>query len=148
MPVDRRDLLDMLNMQDAIADMAQDIAGLVSSRRMQVPQVMAEPLQAFVLRCVDACYEAATIIEELDSLVETGFRGQEVSKVETMIRSLQQIESETDQMGVALSQQVLAIENTLNPVDAIFWYQLLAWIGDLADYAEKVGERMGLLLAR
>lgn len=148
MPVDRRDLLDMLNMQDAIANMAQDIAGLVSNRRMQPPQGMAEPLLAFVKRCVDACNEAATIIEELDSLVETGFRGQEVNRVETMIRKLQKIESETDQMGVALSQQILAIEDSLKPVDAIFWYQLLSWIGDLADYAEKVGERMGLLLAR
>lgn len=148
MPVDRRDLLDMLYMQDAIANMAQDIAGLVTNRRMQVPEGMAEPLQAFVKRCVDACNEAAIIIGELDDLVELGFRGHEVNRVETMIRKVQQIESETDQMGVALSQQILAIEDSLKPVDVIFWYQLLSWIGDLADYAEKVGERMGLLLAR
>lgn len=148
MPVDRRDLLDMLNMQDSIANTAQDIAGLVTSRRMPVPEGMAEPLRAFVQRCVDACNEAATIVEELDELVEIGFRGREVGKVEAMIRAVQQIESETDLMGMALSQQILAIEDDLKPVTAVFWYQLLDWIGDLADYAEKVGERMGLLLAR
>lgn len=148
MPVDRRDLLDMLNMQDAIANMAQDIAGLVASRKMPVPDGMAEPLQAFIQRCVDACNEAATLVAELDELLEIGFRGREVSKVEAMIRRVQEIESETDLMGMNLSQQILAIEDSLKPVDVIFWYQLLEWIGDLADYAEKVGERMGLLLAR
>ena len=30
MPVDRRDFLEVLNMQDSIADTAQDIAGLMS----------------------------------------------------------------------------------------------------------------------
>jgi predicted phosphate transport protein (TIGR00153 family) len=148
MPVDRRDLLDMLNMQDSIANTAQDIAGLVTSRTMLVPEGMAEPLQIFVQRCVDACNEAATIVEELDELVEIGFRGREVTKVEAMIHAVQQIESETDLMGMALSQQILSIEDSLKPVTAVFWYQLLDWIGDLADYAEKVGERMGLLLAR
>jgi hypothetical protein len=30
----------------------------------------------------------------------------------------------------------------------MFWYQLIEWIGDLADYAEKVGDRLRLLIAR
>jgi uncharacterized protein Yka (UPF0111/DUF47 family) len=27
------------------------------------------------------------------------------------------------------------------------WYQLIEWVGDLADYAEKVGDRLRLLIA-
>ena len=55
MPVDRRDLLDLLNIQDAIADTAQDIAGLMVERDMSVPPEMEEPLLAMVRRCVDTC---------------------------------------------------------------------------------------------
>jgi uncharacterized protein Yka (UPF0111/DUF47 family) len=36
----------------------------------------------------------------------------------------------------------------MSPVSVIFWYQLIEWIGDLADYAEKVGDRLRLLIAR
>jgi predicted phosphate transport protein (TIGR00153 family) len=36
MPVDRRDLLEVLDLQDSIADTAQDIAGLLVERRMEV----------------------------------------------------------------------------------------------------------------
>jgi len=30
----------------------------------------------------------------------------------------------------------------------MFWYQMIQWVGDLADYSEKVGDRMRLLIAR
>ncbi|MCG6966754.1 MAG: TIGR00153 family protein [Chromatiaceae bacterium] len=148
MPVDRRDLLDVLAMQDSIADTAQDIAGLLVERRMEVPQGMAEPLMALVSRCVDTCNAAGKIIEELDELVEMGFRGREANQVEEMVTALNKIEDETDEMGMALTRSLFAQEDSMSAVSVMFWYQLIQWIGDLADYAEKVGDRLRLLIAR
>ena len=148
MPVDRRDLLDVLGMQDSIADTAQDIAGLLVERRMKVPKGMGEPLLAMVNRCVDTCAQAGKIIEELDELVEMGFRGREATQVEDMVAELNRIEDETDEMGMALSRTLFSQEDDMKPVSVMFWYQLIQWIGDLADYAEKVGDRLRLLLAR
>ena len=77
LPVDRRDLLEVLDLQDSIADTAQDIAGLLMERPMEVPTELKEPLLALTQRCVDACDQSAKIINELDELVATGFRGRE-----------------------------------------------------------------------
>lgn len=148
MPVDRRDLLDVLAMQDSIADTAQDIAGLMVERDMSVPETMEEPLMALVKRCVDTCNESARIIEEMDELVEMGFRGREASRVEEMVEQVNKIEDETDEMGMALTRTLFSKEDEMNPVSVMFWYQLIQWIGDLADYAEKVGDRVRLLVAR
>ncbi len=148
MPVDRRDLLDVLATQDAIADTAQDIAGLLVERKMDVPEGMAEPLTAFVNRCVDTCKAAGKIIAELDELVEMGFRGREAHQVEDMVETLNKIEDETDQMGIQLTRSLFAQEDSMSAVSVMFWYQLIHWIGDLADYAEKVGDRLRLLIAR
>jgi predicted phosphate transport protein (TIGR00153 family) len=147
MPVDRRDLLDVLAMQDSIADTAQDIAGLLVERKMEVPQGMAEPLVALVNRCIDTCNKAGKIIEELDELVELGFRGREASQVEVMVADLNLIEDETDEMGMQLTRSLFAQEDSMSPVSVMFWYQLIQWIGDLADYSEKVGDRLRLLIA-
>jgi predicted phosphate transport protein (TIGR00153 family) len=49
MPVDRRDLLEVLQMQDSIADTAQDIAGLLIERRMEIPDFMQQPMLARAL---------------------------------------------------------------------------------------------------
>jgi predicted phosphate transport protein (TIGR00153 family) len=148
MPVDRRDLLELLDMQDYIADTAQDIAGLMVERDMTVPEGMAEPLRALVGRCVDTCNLATGIIEQLDELLEMGFRGREATKVDDMVSELSAIEEETDVMGMALARALFAQEEKLSPVSVMFWYQMIQWIGDLADYAEKVGDRMRLLIAR
>ena len=43
---------------------------------------------------------------------------------------------------------LFAQEDNMKPVSVMFWYQLIQWIGDLADYAEKVGDRLRLLIAR
>jgi predicted phosphate transport protein (TIGR00153 family) len=146
--VDRRDLLELLAMQDAIADIAQDIAGLLVERRMEVPTGMAEPLVRFVTRCVDTCEQAHKIIEELDELLEMGFRGREVERVEAMILELGHMESDTDVMGISLSRALFAQEDSNKPVSVMFWYQLIQWVGNLADYAEKVGDRLRLMIAR
>ena len=148
MPVDRRDLLGLLDMQDEIANIAQDIAGLMTERDMSVPKGMEKQLKEFVQRCIDTCAQAETIIQELDELIEMGFRGREASKVDEMVEKLSQIEDETDEMGMALTRTLFSMEDEMKPVSVIFWYQMIQWIGDLADYAEKVGDRMRLLIAK
>ncbi len=148
MPVDRRDLLEVLQMQDSIADTAQDIAGMLVERPMEVPAGFAEPLLALTRRCVDTCEQSAKIIEELDELVEMGFRGKEASRVEEMVVALNRIEDETDEMGLLLARKLFEHEDEMRPVSVMMWYRLIEWIGDLADYAEKVGDRLRLLIAQ
>lgn len=148
LPVDRRDLLEVLDLQDSIADSAQDIAGLLMERPMEVPPELKEPLLALTRRCVDACDQSAKIINELDELVATGFRGRESNRVSKMVDELNSIETDTDNMGMELTHLLFALEDQMKPVSVFFWYQLIQWIGDLADYAEKVGNRLRLLMAR
>ena len=47
----------------------------------------------------------------------------------------------------ALRAALYEIENTLNPVDAVFMYQVIELVGEIADMAERVGRRLELLLS-
>jgi uncharacterized protein len=147
MPVDRRDILEILQEQDSIADTAQDIAGLLMERPMKVPEPLREPVLTLVKRCVETCEQSALIIEELDELLETGFRGRQVDRVEGMLDELGKIEDETDQLGLELTRTLFQHEDKMDPVSVMLWYRLIEWIGDLADHAEKVGNRLRLLIA-
>jgi predicted phosphate transport protein (TIGR00153 family) len=148
MPVDRRDLLEVLQMQDSIADTAQDIAGLLVERPMELPDFLKDPFLALARRCVDACEQSGKIIEELDELLAMGFRGREATRVEEMVEELNRIEDETDQLGLELTHRLFEHEDEIKPVSVMMWYQLIQWVGDLADFAEKVGDRLRLLIAR
>ncbi len=148
MPVDRRDLLEILHLQDTIANTAQDIAGLLIERQMTIPDFMRDPLIALTSRCIDTCEQSASVIEELDELLAMGFRGREVDKVDGMLKDLNDIEDETDELGIALARALFEHEDEMKPVSVMMWYRLIEWIGDLADYAEKVGDRLRLLIAK
>jgi len=148
MPVDRRDVLDVLLRQDMIANQAKDIALLIVGRNMQIPTEMHASFIVYAKRCVDTVRQALDTINELDELVETGFRGLEVDLVEKMIVELGEIESETDVMQGGLRETLFKLEDSIGPVDVIFTYRLIDWIGNVADNAERVGSRLSLMLAR
>jgi predicted phosphate transport protein (TIGR00153 family) len=148
MPVDRRDLLEILDLQDSIADTAQDIAGTLVLRRPKVLEPIQEPLMVLVQRCLDACNQMARIMEELDELLETGFKGRESEMVVNMIDDLNKTETDTDQKAMDLLRELFAHEDEIDPVSLMIWHRLIRWVGDLANYSEKVGNRLRLLLAR
>ena len=148
MPVSRRDLLEVLTMQDKIANKAKDIAGLMTGRRMDIPKELGPRLLEFIRRSIDASAQAQAAINELDELVETGFRGSEVELVQSMIKKLDEIESDTDRIQVEIRAELFKLEEKLPPVHVMFLYRVIDWIGDLGDLAQRVGSRLELMLAR
>ncbi|MCW8092747.1 TIGR00153 family protein [Alteromonas sp. ASW11-130] len=147
MPIQRQDLLDLLTQQDKIANKAKDISGRVIGRELPIPSQLQEDFMTYLVRCLDATGQAQKVINELDDLLETGFKGREVRLVEDMIEHLDRIEDETDGMQVAIRRKLRAIEAELNPVDVVFLYSIIEWVGGLADTSERVGSRLELMLA-
>lgn len=147
MPVPREDLLELLLVQDKIANRTKDVSGIVLGRRMQIPERVAEQFVDFVDRNIDATKQARKSVRELDELFRAGFRGAEVSLVEALIEELDQIETDTDAKQAELRAALFEIEDTLKPVDAVFMYQVIELIGEIADMAERVGRRLELLLS-
>lgn len=148
MPVERTDLLELLTHQDKIANRAKDIAGRIVGRQLIMPAIIADQFETFLGRCLDAADKAAEAINELDDLLETGFGGREADLVEKMIVELDKIEDDTDSMQIKLRKELLALEPELNPVDVMYLYQIIEWVGDLADLSERVGSRLEIMLAR
>lgn len=148
MPMSRQDLLEVLLSQDKIANQAKDIAGIILGRRMVLPEVVHVDYIRFAQRCVDACKQAKKAINELDELIETGFSGQEIKIVSAMITKLDEIESDTDHLQSGIRHKIFAIEKELPPVDVMFLYKIIEETGDVADYSQRVGSRLQLMLAR
>lgn len=144
--IERRDMLEILDFQDSIADVTQDVAELADQRAMHLPPSLAEPVAALAERVVAASEQAERIIQELDELVETGFAGREVGRVDAMITELGRIETETDVLQDSACRALFALEEELG-VATVYWHQIILWIANVADYAERVGNRLRLLIA-
>jgi hypothetical protein len=148
LPVARPDLLELLTRQDEIANKAKDIVGLMLGRRMEYPTTLSADVEAFAAASVEACRHARDIVHELDELLDTGFGGKEARMVQSMIQALDEVESRNDAMQVELRADLFKLERDLPPVEVVFMYKVIEWIGDLADLAQSVGHRVELLIAR
>lgn len=148
MPVDRRDLLSILKAQDKIANRSKDISGLVRGRKMKFPPPLDEKFIEYVTQSIEASKQALKTVNQLDELVETGFSGNEVQFVQERILELEKLESENDRIQVEVRATLFEMESELPPVDVMFMYRVIDWIGSLADIAQRVGHRLQLMLAK
>ena len=148
LPIDRTDLLELVTQLDKLANFAKDISGRMIGRQFGIPEEMQESFLKYVQRSLDSIHQAHRVIEEMDQLLETGFKGRELKLVNTMIQELDSIEDDTDQMQIQLRKMLLGIESRYNPIDVMFLYKVIEWVGVLADQAQRVGSRIELMLAR
>lgn len=148
MPVDRADLLELVTQLDKLANYARDISGRIIGRQQVFPEEMQPLFLKFLSRSIDSARQARKVIQEMDQLLETGFRGRELKFVNDMILELDAIEDDTDQMQIVLRKTLLGMEKDLNPIDVMFLYKCIERVSLLADQSQRIGSRIELMLAR
>ncbi len=148
MPVPREDLLGLLLVQDKIANRAKDVSGVIMGRNMRIPESLADLFLEFVDRNVAAAKQARKSVRELDELFTAGFRGAEVALVSDLIEELDRIETHTDEQQTVIRSALFKIEKSLDPIDAMFLYEVIELTGEIADMSERVGRRLELLLSQ
>ncbi|MFG6178786.1 TIGR00153 family protein [Halomonas sp. THAF12] len=147
LPVSRSDLLDLISVQDRIANKARDITGIMLGRKMRVPDEIAQPMREYMRTSVACVGQARQALEELKDLLESGF-GRNVSDVmQKMIRELHVYEQQADQQQIAIRRQLFELEDRLPPVEVMFLYKIIDWVGELSDRAERVGSRLQIMTA-
>jgi len=147
MPINRRDLLEMLDMQDSIADVAQDIVILLNIRRMNLTKKLGQDVIDFVKKSQNVCYLARELTQEFGDVIESGFGQHEIKKMLEMIDNVSIAETEADNLEDALVRRLYEVEKKINSIDAVFWYKIFELIGDIADFSKKTGNRLRLMIA-
>ena len=122
MPFSRRDLLDVLLIQDSIANITKDLAGLMMSRRMVFPKEFADDFIELSKLCIKTSEAALVAINELDELLETAFSSRERKIVDKMIKKVNELEHQTDVAQEVIRNKLFLLESSLPPIDVMFYY--------------------------
>lgn len=148
LPVDRKDLLSLIGDQDKIADIAEDIGKTFLFREMTVPEELKTLLDELLEGTMEISAAAKDMIEQLDELLEVGFAGRELDKVSGMIAGVRRSEHNIDDIIHRIKSKLFSIEKDLDPISAMFWYQVIDLLGLLSDQAENLADRLLLFLSR
>ncbi len=148
LPVDRKDLLSLINEQDAIADGSEKIGQILESRDMLIPPTIKDGFDDLLEGTVIICEQAKLMIEELDELVHVGFSGREYDSVTAMIKVVRREEHSIDEILRKVNRTLFMAEKELDPVSVMFWYKIIEEIGDISDHAENMADRLLLFLSK
>jgi len=148
MPVDRGDLLVMITQQDEIANCTKDIAGIMLGRQMQIPDEISTLMKEFVNEAIKTSAQAVKAVNEMDELLEMGFKGRVLNVVEELVEELNRLEHQNDELQIDVRAALFKIEENLPPVNVMFLYSVIEQIGGLADAAQSAGGKLQLLIAR
>lgn len=148
LPVSRTDLLDLITVQDKIANKVRDITGIMLGRRMKVPEALAQPMRGYIQTSVACVAQSRQALEELKDLLESGFGRNVADVMQKLIRELHVLENQADSQQVDIRRILFGLESEMPPVEVIFLYQIIDGIGEVSDRAERVGSRLQILTAR
>ena len=146
--VNREDLLRYLKIQDDLADAVEDIAVISGVKVLQTPNELRDGILSYVDTVLSVCTLADEATNHLKQLVETGFKGEEVTTVLDLVVKSEQAEREADIAGFELAKKLFRHEDEMKATDVMLWFRILDLVGDLADYADKTGEWLRNMLEK
>ena len=145
MSVSRADLLELVRVQDKMANGVKEVSGISLGRQLAFPSPLTEDLNEFVDVVVAVSRSVVKIIGATREQSRSAFGTRQTNAILDFVSQVEAGERRSDDMQAALRARVREHEVDLPPVDAMFLYQLLAAIGEIADNAEKVAHRAQII---
>jgi len=145
LPIDRATFLEILSLQDSIADQAEDIAVLTTIKNL--PPLKAEKdFEEFWKKNIISFELAYTVVKEFDRLIESSFGGIEAKKVKELIDKLAYEEHQIDLLQKKLMKKLYNEEKFDSYTTFSLWNNILKEVGTLSNLSEKLGHRIRMVL--
>jgi uncharacterized protein len=146
LPIDRSSLLDILSIQDRIADKAEDIAVIVSLRPMEFLPVFKDHFKLFLRKNIETFDKARLIIKELHELIESSFGGIEAENVRTVIEDVAFSEHEVDLIQRQLLKSLFKAEDQMSYITFHQWDRLCESVAAISNLSENLANRVRMTL--
>jgi predicted phosphate transport protein (TIGR00153 family) len=146
LPVDRGTLLEILSLQDALADQAEAIGHHAAMHPLLLPQEMVEDFFSLCAKTMETFWLARKVIKELEELLEYSFGGVEAQKVKGMVEQIAFYEFEVYQQKNRLLKKLYQGGQNLPYPAFHLCFTLIEEIAYLARLSEKLGNRVRMLL--
>lgn len=144
--IDRGNLLEILGLQDNIADTAEDVGVLLTFTEVTLPEFMRQEFNDFLSKNIEAFQCVRRIIEELDELMEYSFGGNEAEKVNHMVEQVALNEHEVDIIQRKLVKGLFTNEDKISPGKFFLWMQIIDTVATLSNLSEKLANRVRMTL--
>ncbi len=145
-PIDRTNFLEILTLQDSIADIAEEIAGFLVIKQLQVPPEIKELLHQYINKNMDCAWDIKDIVLSFDQLIEASFGGPIATKIKDQVDVIAYKEYESNFLRRKTNKALFEIGDKFSTPDFILWMRLIEDIGFISHLSEKVALRIEMVL--
>lgn len=146
MPIDRGHFLEILAVQDSIADCAEAAGITLALRNLDGYDLFQADLTDFFVKSSEVFWDAKRIIEEIDELLEAAFGGLEAEKVKIMVEETAYKEHKAQKQKQLLLKKLFNEGEDLSPPAFYHWLRLIEDVGAIAQRSEKLANRIRMVL--
>jgi uncharacterized protein len=146
LPIARQTILEILSLQDNIADKAENAAVLLTFLPLEINPLFASDFEAFLNKNLETFQVAKKIIQELGELLESSFGGSEAEKVKKMVEEAAYKEHECDILQRTLIKKLLGNAQEMQVAHFYLWMKVVQELSGLSDESEKLANRVRMIL--
>ena len=146
LPIDRSQILEILSLQDCIADKCEEVANLFIFEMIEPIEPIMEELKSFFEKNMEAFDECVAVTKEMEKLIEASFGGAEAQKVKEMVDKSSYREYESDLIKHSLLKNFFKGAENLSPPKFHIWTRLIEEVGEISHLCEKLALRIRMIL--
>lgn len=146
LPIAREHLLEILAIQDRIADTVEDVAVLATLKKIPLLNEFRKEFDLFVIKNIDAFDSAERIINEMNELLESSFGGIEAQKVRSMVEDVAFKEHEVDLIQRKLFRGLLEAEGKMSYSTFDLWQKIFEATAAVSNLSENLANRVRMTL--
>ena len=146
LPIAKASLLEILSLQDNIADCAEDVAVLLTFSNLEILPLFATEFQAFLQKNLETFEKGYAIIKEMGELLESSFGGTEAAKVSRMVEEVAFKEHEADLLQATLLKKMFQQSGSMSTPTFFLWMKVIEELASLSDESEKLANRVRMTL--
>lgn len=146
LPISRGQFLEILSIQDSIADKAEEIGNILLLCPKNSLKVFTKTFQDFFQKNLETFWDARQIIKEFDELLESSFGGLEAERVKQMIDQTCFREYQADVLKTAVRKEFFGLADSLTPSAFYLWANLINEVGSISHISEQLANHIGMIL--
>jgi len=146
LPIARGSLLEILALQDNIADRMEDAALLLTFRDLEILPAFEAEFQAFLKKNLETFDGVYKIIKEMGQLLESSFGGKEAERVRKMVEEVAFLEHECDVVQRDLLKKMFQECDNMSSPTFFLWMKVIQELASLSDESEKLANRVRMTL--
>ncbi len=142
MPIDRAEVLEILSLQDSLADTAEDVCKVLTLKPLPFPDDIKQDFDQFVELNLQAYEVAAAVIGQLDELIESGFGGVEAERIRGLAKDAAFAEHQADRVQIQLLKKLYAHDTDMSVGEFHLWMRVTRVLSRVSNTSENLANRV------